>query len=102
MIKTISTGLSEDEYALAKGYTRGEKLEEILTVVCNKLGEAGSLTENKADLEFMLSIVGSYLMTLKKGELPEDSKPPSVLFDERLFPILDNVLEEEEIINNGN
>lgn len=98
MVSNISTGLSEDEYTLPIGETRGSKLEELLTTACNALGEIGSLTENKADVEFLLSVVGSYLISKKNGTLPEDAVPPNELFDTNLFPMLDEVsLEVEEI-----
>lgn len=98
MVTTISTGLSQDSYELAEGETRGTKLEELLTTACNALGDIGTLTENKADVEFLLSIMGSYLISKKQETLPTDVVHPNELFDTNLFPMLDEaVLEVEEI-----
>ena len=100
MVQDISTGLSEDVYTLPDGVSRGQKLEELLTSICNALGEVGSLTEEKADVGFLLSVVGSYLISKKQGKLVDDVVHPNELFDTNLFPMLDNVtLEEEEIID---
>lgn len=93
MLSNIAEGLSDSTYVLPKD--RGERLEVLLTNVCNTLGEVGSLTNNKADLEFILSVVGSYLITKKQGNLPEDSKPPSFIFNTNLFPAIDNASEVE-------
>lgn len=101
MINNISTGLSSDDYARAKDTTRGEELERLLTNVCKNLGDAGSLTENKADLEFLVGIVGSYLISTKKGTLAEEAQPPSKLFDDRLFEILDNAVIDVEVVDDG-
>ena len=98
MVQDISTGLSEKEYTLLDGVSRGQKLEELLCTICNTLGEVGSLTEEKADVEFLLSVVGSYLISKKQGKLSDDVLHPNELFDANLFPMLDNVtLEVEDI-----
>jgi len=102
MISNISTGLSEDTYVLPEGLTRGEKLEELLGTICTSLGEVGSLTENKADVEFLISIMGTYLISKKNDTLPEDVVHPNELFDKNLFPMLDNyTLGQEEIVDDG-
>jgi hypothetical protein len=98
MISEISSGLSEDTYTLPEGVTKGQKLEELLYTICISLGEIGSLTENKADVEFLLSIVGTYIISKNKGELPEDVVHPNELFDRNLFPMLANyTVHKEEI-----
>jgi len=98
MVSNISTGLSEDVYHLPIGRTRGKELERLLTTACYALGDIGSLTENKADVEFLLSVVGTYLISKNNGTLPEDVVHPDELFNTNLFPMLDNVtLEVEEI-----
>ncbi len=94
-IRDISTGLSVDDYELDSTYTRGEKLEELLISVCNALGEVGSLTENKADTEFLMFVVGTYLIAIKEGTLADEANPPSELFDSNLFPAIDSM---EDII----
>ena len=93
MLSNIAQGLSYDGYKVPED--RGEKLEVLLTTVCNTLGEVGSLTDNKADIEFILSVVGSYLIAKKNGNLPEDAQPPSYIFNTSLFPILDGSTEVE-------
>ena len=70
--------------------TRGEILEATMTTVFRKLQEAEEITEGKIDLEFMLSIVGSYLTAKDKGMLEEDVTVPADLFNDRIFPIVDN------------
>ncbi len=89
MVQDISTGLSEETYTLPDGVSRGQQLEELLTTVCNGLGEVGSLTEEKADIGFLLSVVGSYLISKKQGKLSDDVIHPNELFDANLFPALD-------------
>lgn len=105
MIQDITTGLMEDTYSMPDGITRGQKLEELLTTVCNTLGEIGSLTEGKADVGFLLNIQGTYLIGKKAGALNLDDegfRHPNELFDENLFPMLDTFelieepIEEEE------
>ena len=104
MVQDVSNGLSNtsrmDE--LFDG-DRGGELEYYLTEVCEFLGMAGNLTDEKADMEFMLGVVGSYLIAKQEGTLPEDTRPPRDLFNENLFPALDNmeevdteVIEEDE------
>lgn len=98
MVQDISTGLSVGTYSLEEGETRGQKLEELLTVVCEALGEVGDLTENKADIGFLLSVVGTYLISKRANKLDDDVLHPNQLFDDNLFPMLDKVeLTEEDI-----
>ena len=99
MIQDISLGLSEYVEEDLDYTSRGEVLEELLTDACIALGKAGKLTENKADLEMVLGVVGAYLITKSRGTLPEDSKPPSYIFNRNLFPILDNGILEEDTID---
>jgi hypothetical protein len=81
---------------------RGQQLEELLTVVFNKLREAEKLTEGKIDLEFMLSIVGSFIVAKENGKLEGEYKTPSELFEERVFTIVDDsTLVVEEIKDEG-
>lgn len=101
MVQDITTGLMGDTYTLEDGESRGQKLEKLLTTVCNTLGEIGDLTEGKADVGFLLNIQGTYLIGLKAGTLnisDEGFRHPNELFDENLFPMLDTVeLREEDI-----
>jgi hypothetical protein len=81
--------------------TRGERLEGLMTTVFLTLREAEELTESKIDLEFMLSIVGSYIVAIEQGKLETEFKTPSAIFDERIFPIVDNSTLEVEEIEDG-
>ena len=90
MIKEISEGISN----LVPTYIvedRGEELERLLTNICRGLGRVDNLTEGKADVEFVLGVVGSYLIAKDTGKLPDDTKPPSYIFNENLFPAIDNM-----------
>jgi chaperonin cofactor prefoldin len=77
---------------------RGLKLEKLMTTVFRSLQEAEELTEGKIDLEFILTIVGSYVVANDKGELDDDVKTPAELFEERIFPLVDNSTTTEETI----
>ena len=71
--------------------SKGEVLFMLMQDVCYTLGEASNLTEGKVDLEFVLSVVASYLISKEKGDLPDDVVTPSELFEEKIFKILDTV-----------
>ena len=78
--------------------TRGTQLEGLLTTVFLTLKDAEQLTEGKIDLEYMLSIVGSYITAKEQGNLAEKHMVPAEIFDERIFPIVDaSELTVEEI-----
>lgn len=98
MIQEIAvTLMDEDEvypYDL-EGSTRGKELEVLLTNICNLLGDVGTLTEGKADVEFALGVVATYIMAKQRDKLPEGTKPPQVIFDDVLFPQIDKY---EEVI----
>jgi hypothetical protein len=94
-VTNIATGLNKD-----KAYTgqlsdkaKGKLLEKKLTTICNTLAEVGNLTSNKADLEFLLMVVGSYLISRKDGTLAIGADEPSILFTNSLLPALDNMEE---------
>ena len=94
MINEISTALMGTGIGeVLAGLSRGEELEDKLTEVCNLLGEVGDLTEGKADVELLTSIVATYLISVSNGSIPDEAQPPSVLFDEIVFPQLDDFTE---------
>ncbi len=103
-IQDVSLGLSTEGYEAGQEDYRGECLQEALEDVCTSLGRAGDITGNKADIEFLVNIVAAYMISKKADTLPEDSKPPSYIFDTQLFPILDNSgeVEVEEIEDGSN
>ena len=104
MVQDISNSLSYVERMNEPfNDNRGDELEFYLIEVCEYLGMAGNLTEEKADMEFLLGIVGSYLIANKEGTLEEGVKTPAELFNERLFPILDEseVSVEEYVPDEG-
>ena len=80
---------------------RGKQLEHILTNVCDLLGEAGTLTEGKADIEFLTGIVASYIKAVDSGTIEEGTEAPGKLFEDRVFPQLDAFEEREEQIEDG-
>ena len=81
---------------------RGQQLEGLLTTVFLSFKEAEQLTKGKIDLEFMLTIVGSYIIAKEEGTLGEEYKVPAELFEERIFPLVDNSkLTVEEIQEDG-
>jgi len=78
--------------------TRGQTLEDLLTTAFHSLQGAEQLTEEKVDIPFLLNIVGSYITAKEQGKLEEDTVPPSVLFEERIMPIVDeSTLVQEKI-----
>ena len=100
MINEISNMLME-EGSKPSPLDRGKQLEDILLTVCQGLGEAGTLTEGKADLEFLIGIVATYIKAKDSGQLEDDVQTPGELFEERVFPQLDNFEEREETIEDG-
>lgn len=97
-IQDISIGLIDPEYVPSVDESRGVQLQEELEKICRGLAQVGNITEGKADVEFILGIVAAYLISKENDKLPEDSKPPSYIFDENLFPMLDNYEETTEEI----
>jgi len=94
----ISTGLNEGKVIgeYLPDEAKGVLVEELLTEVCTNLSEVGGLLDNKADLEFLLQIVGSYLISKEAGTLDKDVLTPSKLFEVNLIPMLRESRVEEE------
>ena len=97
MIKDVSDGMSKivPTYEVED---KGVELEYLLTNICNDLGRVGNITNTNADVDFLVSIVGSYLMSKESGKLGEDYKPPSDIFNEILIPQLESMTIEVEAI----
>lgn len=88
-VTDIANGLSEGYDTVVPEYiTEGEYTADLLTDVCMNLAKVGTITGGKANVEFLLSVVGSYLLAGKAGTLQEDAVPPGQLFDDSLFPAL--------------
>jgi len=100
VVQDIGTGLST-EYVIPSNSTEGKELEMLLTNICKDLGKVSNIVEDSGDLEFLLMIVGSYLIASQSEEgLEEGARPPSVLFDETLMPqirAMDKVVDVEVI-----
>ena len=79
---------------------KSRELEEVLTGIVDTIAYVNYLTENKnVDVELLLQIVASYVIGIEQGELdPEDTPPPSKLFEESLFPSLENVTTDVEVV----
>jgi len=102
MVQDIGLGLMTYKYEETPGnMTRGEWTEKLLTQVCYLLGDVASLTEGKADMEFILGVVGSYLISKERGTLPDGARPPSFLFDDIMFPQIDTMEITKEKIEDG-
>lgn len=81
--------------------TRGEQLEGLLTTTFLSLRQSEQLTKEKIDIEFLLTIVGSYITAKEEDKLGEDVKTPAEIFDDRIFPIVDNSTLDIEVIEDG-
>jgi len=102
IINSISYALRDKEYDSC-GMSDEDKaglLQTELIRICNSLGECNNLTDNKGvDIEYLLSIVGSYLIGIKDGTLEEDVKPPEKLFIESLYPNIKELEVVKEQLN---
>ena len=97
MIKDVSEGMS-NIVPTTRYVDKGVRLENILTSICNDLGRVGNLTNNNADVDFLVGVVGSYLISKHEGKLGSDYKPPSDIFNDILFPQIESMeLEVQEI-----
>lgn len=77
-------------------------LEDHLTAVCNHLAETQKLLCGKTiDVEYLLNVVGSYLLGIQEGQLEEGvTEPPSKLFETSLYPTLENMGEVTKEVDN--
>ena len=72
---------------------KGELLSGMLSDVCTLLEDIDVLTGGvNVDIDYLLGIEGSYHIGIRDGSIdPEgDTHPPSVLYEESLFPSLEN------------
>jgi hypothetical protein len=68
---------------------KGQQLEELLTTAFLSLRQSEQLTEEKIDIPFLLNIVGSYITAKEQDKLDADVKVPAVIFNERIFPMIE-------------
>lgn len=80
------------EYEDIDDKERAKRLQDVLEDVCGNLSEATQLLHNKpVNIEYLLSIVSSYLIGIQDGSIStKDTLPPYVLFEENLLPNLEN------------
>lgn len=77
------------------------QLEDHLLGICNHLAEVNKLTgDMSVNVDYLLGIVGSYVLGVQSGELDENTtEPPSTLFKVSLYPTLENATPiEAEVI----
>lgn len=101
VIQDIAIGLNKGAGNIEE--CTGEELELLLTNISRDLSRLAYLTEEKADIEFLLMVVGSYLISKEEGNLDADAVPPAELFDINLIPTIKameelvvEAVEEEE------
>ena len=88
-------GVCDTDFSEASESTLSVMLEDSLTNICNELAKAHQLLHNKSiDIEYLLTIVGSYLMGIQQGTLDKDTEPPSKIFELSLYPTLANMSDE--------
>ena len=87
--------------------SRGELLSNYLEQICELAEEVDILTGGvNVDVDFLLGVQGSYQIGVRDGSInPLEVDPPNILYEESLFPSLENakgievqVIEEEEPI----
>lgn len=98
----------EDYTYLSEGVdeTKSAILEDELFSICESLAKIEGITGKKSiDIDYLLGIVGSYLLGIQDGSLDKDTtEPPSSLFEASLFPALkniDNNIEKEKEVDSG-
>lgn len=86
---------TDEDYTSYSVKERSVELQEHLMSVCNHLASAERLTDNKKiDIEYLLNVVGSYLMGIQEGQLDADkTEKPSVLFETSLYPAIAKIDE---------
>jgi len=105
VVQDIAIGIKEvtewDEAEVCLYDSKGEMLEYMLDSVCSLLGDIAHATDGKADIEFILGIVGAYTISRYNGVLEKDTRPPKELFDEILFPAIESMEVKVEEIEYG-
>jgi len=84
---------------------KGEILSDLLVTICEAAEEVDVLTGGvSVDIDYLLGVEGSYIIGIREGELPPETLPPATLYEESLFPSLENakgietqVVEEESV-----
>jgi len=74
---------------------KSQELEDALATIVRAISVVDYLTDYKnVDVELLLQIVSSYMVGREQGELDEHTPPPSELFENSLYPSLENVSVE--------
>ena len=82
--------ITDENIELLEGETIGEFIEDALTNVCYSLASVAKITEGKIDTDFLLSIVGSYILAGEQGELEEGTDSPAGMFDTTMVDAMEN------------
>jgi hypothetical protein len=98
-VNAIAHGLKDyvGELELEDGETIGEFVEDELISACNSIANVCSITEGKIDVDFLLSIVGAYLVSNFMGELPEGTEPPSEIFNTTMVEAMNQEITKEDV-----
>jgi len=99
-VNAIGYGLKdyiEEEVGLLEGETIGMYVEDALANVSYSLASVYKITEGKIDVDFLLGIVGSYLIALNSDTLEEDTKAPYEIFDTTMVSAMESYVEVEAI-----
>ncbi len=102
----LGKGVSNTLYDNMSVRDKSSVLEDILGQICELAVEVDVLTGGvNIDVDFLLGVQGSYEIGIASGEIdPQNVEPPSILYEESLFPSIENArgievqeIEEEDI-----
>jgi hypothetical protein len=97
VVNAIAFGLKDyvedSDIEILDDTTIGEFVEDNLMIACQSLAEVAKITEGKIDVDFLLSIVGSYMVSSANGELEDETPPPSEIFDTTMVDAMENYVE---------
>ena len=103
LLTEISMMMKDTSNLLVHQDDRAETLYALLEDIVYTLGDVATITEDKIDVDFLMMIVASYIVGKNSGDLDDDVKTPTQLFEERIIPIIDNTeLEVEKEVQSEN
>ena len=84
---------TDEDYTKYSVEEKSEALQDSLMSVCDHIALVNRITDDKKiDVEYLLNVVGSYLMGIQEGQLDiNTTEPPSKLFETSLYPALDKI-----------